>query len=432
MHGYLWEPAWCWPYESAWSLVEKFKYANAVTNNAFKELFNLRYAVQNWSIIVHELYIYRSSRFDVDKFFRFFQIKDDHFSYLSVIENNEFAQVFRKEIHYCPSCMKLGYHSYLHQLTFAVSCPFHGEQLICLLYNGKAVPYSLNYISTEAYSVMRARERQPAERYVDVLPSKYLIDGIWQVTPDYIKIDTRQFDKIIFFSPSTESSRPARPAKPVKHSTLRLVDSLYTEKRDYIPVFSVDSKSCDSKYNELLTRCETWFRIRYHAFHRNWLKFWFIAILIEELIQDIDKDVLRHSIYNMQHRQFYYAINDEEYIIAASAIITAFITTNARDLYRGIDNSTIYYYGAYERVEVKRCSFSISDIDCRINSKGNVNSYIPFLIYKRFFDVLHEQILSKLQVDSKLSFDYNYAFDFDIPDCVITQKGDYIHYFEIY
>jgi hypothetical protein len=31
---------------------------------------------------------------------------------------------------------------------------------------------------------MQAKEKQPAERYIEILPSKELIDGIWQITPD--------------------------------------------------------------------------------------------------------------------------------------------------------------------------------------------------------------------------------------------------------
>lgn len=49
-----------------------------------------------------------------------------------------------------------------------VGCPFHDEQLLILRYKDKAVPYSIDFTPTEAYSAMQAREKQPAKRYIDI------------------------------------------------------------------------------------------------------------------------------------------------------------------------------------------------------------------------------------------------------------------------
>jgi hypothetical protein len=70
---------------------------------------------------------------------------------------------------------------------------------------------------------MQAREKQRAERYIDILPSKELIDGIWQITPDNIKIDVSPVQKIIFFNPSIE---PSESVKPIKKSIFKLIDCL--------------------------------------------------------------------------------------------------------------------------------------------------------------------------------------------------------------
>lgn len=50
----------------------------------------------------------------------------------------------------------------------AVGCLFHDEQLLILRYKDKAVPYSIDFTPTEAYSAMQAREKQPAKRYIDI------------------------------------------------------------------------------------------------------------------------------------------------------------------------------------------------------------------------------------------------------------------------
>ena len=106
--------------------MEKFKYANAVTNASFKKIFGLRSTSIEWNVI-QSVYSYRRSNLNENDFFKFFQLKDNHFSYLDIFSTNDFTQVFHRELHYCPKCMKLGYHSYLHQLSFADSCPFHDE-----------------------------------------------------------------------------------------------------------------------------------------------------------------------------------------------------------------------------------------------------------------------------------------------------------------
>lgn len=400
--------------------MEKFKYANAVTNDAFKKIFGLRSTSPEWSTM-QSLYIYRRSNLNESEFFKFFHIKDTHFSYLDKFSNNDFTQVFHKEIYYCPECMKLGYHSYLHQFTFSNYCPFHDVQLICLKYKEKAVPYSIDFTLTEAYSVMQAKEKQPSERYIDILPSRKLIDGIWQLTPNYIKIDSPALHKIIFFNPSIE---PQESIKPTKYATFKLVDTLIKNKKDinFKPAFYIHTKSSISDYNELLAKSEAWFKSKHQVFNKSSLECWFIAMLVEELLQNIDKDVLRFSISNMQQHQFYYNIDSEDYIKAAAAVITAFIVTNARDLYEGIDNSIVYHYWTHNKVN--RSPFSIFDIETYVNSKGVIDRYIPFLVFRRLFGKLHENILKKLQADIEITFNE--------PDFVITLKDDYFEIYEIY
>lgn len=405
--------------------MEKFKYANAVTNDSFKKIFGLRSTSTEWNVM-QSLYIYRRSNLNEIDFFKFFQLKDNHFSYLDVFRNNNFTQVFHKELHYCPKCMKLGYHSYLHQLSFADSCPFHDEQLLILRYKDKAVQYSIDFTPTEAYSAMQAREKQPAERYIDILPSKELIDGIWQIAPDNIKIDIFPVQKIIFFNPSIE---PSETVKPIKNTTFKLINFLKkdTSNIEFKPFFYIDTKTCNFAFNELLARSADWFESKYMVFNKSNLEYWYIAMLIEELIQNIDKDILQKSISNMQRHQFYYKIDNEDYIKTASAVITAFIVTNARDLYEGVDNSIIYHFSTHTKI--KRCTFSIFDIDSYINSKGVINKYIPFLIFGRLFGKLYEHIFSQLQANLNLSFYYHNTFDFVIPDYVVAQRN---HYYEIY
>lgn len=233
---------------------------------------------------------------------------------------------------------------------------------------------------------------------------------------------------ILFFNPSIE---PSEPVKSTKCFTLKLVDCLSKNKRNtgYKPVYYIDKKSTISEYNELLTRSEEWFASKYQSFHISNLETWFIAILIEDLIQNIDKDVLSYSISNMQQRQYYYKIDSEEYLKAATAVITAYIVSNARDLYEGIDNSIVYHYWTHNKLI--RCTFSIFDIEKYINSKGIIDRYLPFLIFKRLFRKLYDHIFTVLQGDIDLSFNYSKMTEFSVPDYIISKKENYYEIFEI-
>lgn len=199
---------------------------------------------------------------------------------------------------------------------------------------------------------------------------------------------------------------------------------------EFKPIFHIDTKTCDLEYNKLLARSADWFDLKHQIFNKSNLECWFIAILIEELIKNIDKDVLQKSIYNMQRNKFYYKIDNEEYLKTAATVFTAYIVTNARDLYDGIDNSIIYHY--YTHNKVRRCAFSIFDIESYINNKGIIDNYIPFLIYGRLFSNLYEHIIRKLRANIKLSLNYySQSVDFYVPDYIIVRQDDCYEIFEI-
>lgn len=160
-------------------------------------------------------------------------------------------------------------------------------------------------------------------------------------------------------------------------------------------IFCIDTKTCNLEYNKLLKRSEEWFASKYQTFHISNLETWFIAMLIDELIQKIDEDVLQHSISNMKRHQFYYKVDIEDYLKAASAVITAYIVTNARDLYEGVDKSIIHHFSTHNKVN--RCTFSIFDIDNYVNSKGVTDKYIPFFIFKHLFIKLYNHIFTMLK-----------------------------------
>ena len=92
MNRYLWKREWCWPYESAWSIIEKFKYANSISNDSLRTVISLRTSTSTM-IFIEKLYIYRQSKFAEDDFFKFFQISPNHFDALNVFKVNDYNQL---------------------------------------------------------------------------------------------------------------------------------------------------------------------------------------------------------------------------------------------------------------------------------------------------------------------------------------------------
>ncbi len=131
--GYIWNQKWTFKYESAYGLAEKFKYANAISGTAFSLLCKRRHSerLPNKEPSRKMLHIYsRYPNVSADAFLRFFNLDKSHFNLLNVLGNNTREYYLRSQLYFCPKCMNLGYHSYLHQLTFIDQCPFHNTKLL--------------------------------------------------------------------------------------------------------------------------------------------------------------------------------------------------------------------------------------------------------------------------------------------------------------
>ncbi|MBP1931984.1 hypothetical protein [Ammoniphilus resinae] len=165
---YTWKNHWVAKYESAWSVLEKFKYANELLNNVHlnilfgKDEILHKYSQKGRPRRLKNLVAFRDlitlDGFSDDKFFSILgvRLKTDsqniikYFSSLSHA-NKGFKDLFRPNLTYCPECIKFGYHSIFHQIHLIQCCPFHELSLLfhCPLCNG-VIPYELpsrRYIS---------------------------------------------------------------------------------------------------------------------------------------------------------------------------------------------------------------------------------------------------------------------------------------------
>lgn len=422
---YVWKSEWCWPYESAWSMIEKFKYANAVTNNMFKSLIELRSSTSSW-IPSEELYIFRRSNFSIEKFYNLFGINRKHFSFLDVFYGNDLSQLLHNDIYYCPKCMKFGYHSYFHQLKFINTCPFHNQPLIHAKFNESYVPYSIDTIEVEAYSRMQDRETKSADKYVNVLPARELIDGIWDTYPKDININKPIYTAIRFFNPSTELSEHFLSMKDFTFETVKKL--FFNESNNIEPIMRISEDDCKLRYTELLAKVKKWEKSVYYNLLNDELEQWYIASIIDELKNDVDDIIFEHTLSNMSLKKFYYDVDINQFIKAATLIWTSYIVTNSRTLNEALDQSIIYHFYKHKNLN---CKFTFNNM---LNSKDFRNGfsvYINYIIYKNLFNNLYNCLSDRLKKCPSSAFNYFEAVDIEIPDYIITCKDGYYDIYEV-
>lgn len=428
MNGYVWKSEWCWPYESAWSIIEKFKYANAVTNNVLRKLIDLRSSTPNW-IVVENLYIYRRSIFNEKAFFDLFGLNSSHFLCLDLFHGNDYTQLLYSELRYCSDCINLGYHSYLHQLKFVDTCPFHNHSLKSILSKGIKVPYSIDTKEVEAYSTIQDRETVSAEKYIDILPARKLIDGIWDSVPKWISLQECKYSAIRYFNPSSEL---LNTPSSIQDATMGFVKKLFYNYTDVLePVIFISQKECKVMYDQLLKDAEKWCVSIDHRFLKDDLENWYLVSIIDEFLNEIDKNILDYSIANMELHDFHYSIDMNEFIKSATIIWSAFIATNARTLQEGLDKSLIFRYDKHCHSFSLRCRFAFMNMLKPQDIRNGFSSYINFLIYRHLFYKLYKHIFDMLTKSPHLALKYYEPVSFAIHDYVIASENGYYSIYEI-
>lgn len=136
--GAIWRKEWIRPYESAWSVFEKFSYANIINKSLILRTFGTEevLSIKNNHLGNHVRDLLTLNGLDELKVTNQFQL-NVHSLTRGVIQNLllPLGNTARKEewfslhIRWCPKCILNGYHSLMHQFTLFEICPFHNEPL---------------------------------------------------------------------------------------------------------------------------------------------------------------------------------------------------------------------------------------------------------------------------------------------------------------
>lgn len=131
---YVWKSVWIWPYESIWGTVEKFKYANSLCNSDIYKLIHAR-TPRSTFYIYPSMYasnntIKRTSLIELLCNDIFNTTASQLKEIMGPLYNAcDIRKYMAEEWRYCPECIKNGYHSMYHQLSFLDKCIFHDIKL---------------------------------------------------------------------------------------------------------------------------------------------------------------------------------------------------------------------------------------------------------------------------------------------------------------
>ncbi len=117
------------PYESLWSIVQKITHWNVCDVKDIQSGFHINPELKGgWYIAT----LLRKPRWNLSKVAKNIHVKPHDIQngiIGTILCRNEISQWSSQTIRYCPCCIKIGYHSIIHQLTIFSTCPYHMVEL---------------------------------------------------------------------------------------------------------------------------------------------------------------------------------------------------------------------------------------------------------------------------------------------------------------
>ncbi|CAM4405790.1 TniQ family protein [Paenibacillus alkaliterrae] len=152
---FTWNPGWISPFESMWGVFEKFKYANCATVRNLLQIFGTDdvKSIKSHNIgRIHRDFLNLCSFKDEEMTNAFGipikQINEENVQrlfYLIPKRPHNSKSFCRDHLHYCPECIKNGFHSLFHQFKLINECPYHQIPLLhCCPECNRIMPFELS------------------------------------------------------------------------------------------------------------------------------------------------------------------------------------------------------------------------------------------------------------------------------------------------
>lgn len=425
--NYIWKINWVYPYESLWSIIEKFKYVNVITNKELKTIFD--YTPNNTSPqICKKFYIYRHNKFNEEKISNYFDLGSEHFAPLDILSNNKIGAYLNEELHYCPDCMKIGYHSYFHQFKFMTKCIFHNTLLIKAV-DDQSIPalYKLSSSAYEAYKNGFNHGKNQINKYLEIPTALNLIVNEYGHSYSFLKSKKFRYDIITFLNPLQKEI-----GEGTKDTTYAFLNKAFCDKRiNENPIFKITVDECEQFYSDLCNKYQDHCKENYIAFNKNDVQIWFQYDLIQSYIKTIDNNSMQAALAILHNYDDYSNYNsritENNFRKAAIIILLAYYVSHAETVYQGV-HEILRTLSKYNKIA--KCALIFNDLVSIPIDNEKYSFYILYLIYKRNVQKIFMKIKCEIDVVDISRVSISLKFDINnLSDYVVLRKD---HSYSIY
>lgn len=414
--SYTWRDYLYRPYESLWSLIQKFCMLNGITEATFHKDLCKKISKSNDVLQDFNLYhIYRGTTSAANDINRALNITEKNYSILNCFTVNRMKTYMKEDLYYCPKCMKYGYHSIFHQLNFMNKCFIHKEQSL-IAANGQK--YSLLFSQREPYEGLEGfPNTKDITLYKDSLLSE--INEMKFELPESIKIIDPNYEKYNY------------PVLSKLHSsTKKLMCSLMFGNNTIKPIHVVSIKENDKQFENLIEYYNRTYRYVFDGYVRRHPKFYYPSVYlaiydhVKKLMNNISEYKIHELSANLRYNKNILYNEEDKYI--------SFLTSSA--FLCSLEDEHFYKLKSVWEYDnnYKNMSFyvNLSNLETEIISHDSLKyHYIYTLVFRRIADIVYNQI----QEQFYLAYGYNplwYEYDLKIPQYVITLADDIFKIYE--
>lgn len=393
--GYIWNKNFILPYESMWSIFEKFKYFNALTNKDLKKLNIIRsysrfkvsdYFYINIQIVQkHEKDLINLFKIDIDR----------HFKFMKMFIWNDYYEYFNDQIKICPLCIKNGYHSYIHQFLWEENCFIHP--------NNKLIATNLKYsIGNEADSPYGNDD----EIFKNIEPSSNILYKILSKNTiskfNNLKPYNENIKHIGIFNFNNGHSK--NKYKYTWNNTQACIHEIFNNNlKSGSVVYEINKKRA-----ELVWRTYNYLDDIHDVFFRNrWFRDYAYSYSME-LYNNFDKEIIESTLTNVRSSYGLYALGGELYDYNSKAIaiiITACNLTSYNNLNNKISDAFGYYW------KKNNNNFCLLEEEfrnyvdkCEYNFQKTIILELYKIIAKKLYNIIYKRA-STGYYDKKIDFE---------------------------
>jgi hypothetical protein len=424
--SYIWKKDWLWPYESAWNVLEKFKYINVVPSNTVKQDIGLKNGVEKQS--ENKYYVFRKTTINYDLFEDFFGFNINHFDELSILKFNPLESYLNSDLFYCPICMQDGYHSYFHQLKSLDKCIFHRNQNLFAVINekGENISYTIGNDGREAYKSSISTSKKPVSTYFDIPRAMHLIvKSFYTSIPEEIrKIKLPAYKNIRIINPIDN-----RLPQNISVTNL-LRDIFFNKDIKKEPIVELSFEDCKYQYQTIETQAKEYMNNNIINMRiQDYLPGFYTANYVKKLVEKIETKALKYVLFRLNNRNFEIVspIEKEEYRRVAIKLIFIYHITGSRDIYEAINNTLKF-------MTPSNYSYFPVTLHSLLNNRIDNNTFSEFLIYfiyDKLLEYMYDRFRTNCEILDLKELHINLKVNIDnLPSYVILEHNNIYSLYE--